>query len=74
MIRTLELQFMRLLVKEMMAFDIVAKREFRVLMRAAGGSKWEQLSPQRARHVMVEMFDATKKVFSYDENSLDVYM
>ena len=52
---------MRLLIKKMLPFDFATDEDFRILVGSMS-EYFPRLSPRRVRHVIVEMYAATKKV------------
>ena len=56
---------MRLMVKKLLPFALVEDKEFRVLFQACT-KDFPMLSVERVRHIMVEMYSATKAVSARD--------
>lgn len=62
--RVSELQAAKLLVEKMLPFNFFSSAEmFREMMgTASGGSTFPELSPRRVKHLITELYVATKKV------------
>lgn len=53
---------MRLAVKKLLAFDFAEDKEFRILQHLHGDAKFPSLGVDRFKHLIAEMYSATKEV------------
>ena len=61
-LRSLEMQYMRLLVSRLLPMDFAEDTEWRILQQAHGKASFPPLNAERVHHLIVEMYDATKQV------------
>ena len=60
--RSLEIQYMRILVKKLLDYNFSEDTEWRIMAEANPKLILPTLSTERVKHVLVEMYQATKQV------------
>ena len=59
---SLELKYIRLLVKKLLPLNFAEDPEWRTLMQGCEKITFPPLSVERVKHIIVEMYEATKQV------------
>ena len=64
--RSMKLTYRRMLVRHQLPPQHSTSKKFRVLMRLASGSTFPRINRRRVRHLVVEIYIATKEVSLLD--------